>query len=115
MGWARSARSRCTRRWPPPGAALAGLVVGGSGGLLRHGNAEQRERFLLPVLRGELATSFAFTDAREGPRTTATRDDDRFRVSGVKSFVTDGPAADLLLTVARVVDARARPRAPRCS
>ena len=87
------------------GAVLAGLVVGGSGGLLRHGNAEQRERFLLPVLRGALAASFAFTDAREGPRTTATPGDDGFRVSGVKSFVTDGPAADLLLTVARVVDA----------
>jgi acyl-CoA dehydrogenase len=87
------------------GAALAGLVVGGSGGLLRHANAEQRERFLLPVLRGELAASFAFTDAREGPRTTATRADDHFQVNGVKAFVTDGPAADLLLTVARVVDA----------
>ena len=86
------------------GAVLAGLVMGGSGGLLRHGNTSQRERFLLPVLRGELAASFAFTDAREGPRTTATRDADGFRVSGVKSFVTDGPAADLLLTVARVVD-----------
>src|SRR5580765_7284159 len=78
------------------GAVLAGLVVGGSGGLLRHGNDEQRARFLLPVLRGALAVSFAFTDAREGHC---------FRVSGVKSFVTDGPAADLLLTVARVVDA----------
>src|SRR5580765_801295 len=87
------------------GAVLAGLVVGGSGGLLRHGNDEQRARFLLPVLRGALAVSFAFTDAREGPRTTAAREDDCFRVSGVKSFVTDGPAADLLLTVARVVDA----------
>jgi alkylation response protein AidB-like acyl-CoA dehydrogenase len=84
------------------GAALGGLVIGGSGGLLRHGDAGQRERFLLPVLRGTLTAAFAFTDAREGPRTTATRAGDGFRVSGVKSFVTDGPAADLLLTVARV-------------
>jgi acyl-CoA dehydrogenase len=86
------------------GAVLGGLVVGGSGGLLRHGTPGQRERFLLPVLRGELAAAFAFTDAREGPRTTATRSGDGFRLTGVKSFVTDGPAADLLLTVARVVD-----------
>jgi alkylation response protein AidB-like acyl-CoA dehydrogenase len=84
------------------GAALGGLVIGGSGGLLRHGDAAQRERFLLPVLRGELTAAFAFTDAREGPRTTATRVGDGFRVSGVKSFVTDGPSADLLLTVGRV-------------
>jgi acyl-CoA dehydrogenase len=86
------------------GAALGGLVIGGSGGLLRHGTAAQRERFLLPVLRGELAAAFAFTDAREGPRTTARRDGEGFRVSGVKAFVTDGPAADLLLTVARVAE-----------
>lgn len=86
------------------GAVLGGLVLGGSGGLLRHGDAAQRERFLLPVLRGELAAAFAFTDAREGPRTTATRAGDGFRISGVKSFVTDGPAADLLLTVARVAE-----------
>ena len=89
------------------GAALGGLVIGGSGGLLRHGTAAQRERFLLPVLRGELAAAFAFTDAREGPRTTARRDGEGFRVSGVKAFVTDGPAADLLLTVARVAESEA--------
>jgi alkylation response protein AidB-like acyl-CoA dehydrogenase len=86
------------------GAGLGGLVVGGSGGLLRHGNPAQRERFLLPVLRGEMAAAFAFTDAREGPRTTATRAGEDFRVSGVKSFVTDGPSADLLITVARVAE-----------
>lgn len=87
------------------GAVLGGLVIGGSGGLLRHGTPAQRERFLVPVLRGELAAAFAFTDAREGPRTTATPAGDGYRVSGVKAFVTDGPAADLLLTVARVTDA----------
>jgi alkylation response protein AidB-like acyl-CoA dehydrogenase len=86
------------------GAALGGLVVGGAGGLLCHGNPAQRERFLLPVLRGEMAAAFAFTDAREGPRTTATRAGEGFRVSGVKSFVTDGPSADLLITVARVAE-----------
>ena len=90
------------------GAALGGLVIGGSGGLLRHGTPAQRERFLLPVLRGELAAAFAFTDAREGPRTTATRSSDGFRISGVKSFVTDGPSADLLLTVVRVGDGEGR-------
>jgi acyl-CoA dehydrogenase len=90
------------------GAVLGGLVVGGSGGLLRHGTPAQRERFLLPVLRGELAAAFAFTDAREGPRTTATHAGDGFRINGVKSFVTDGPSADLLLTVARVAEGEGR-------
>jgi len=89
------ARSQC---------ALGGLVLGGDGGLLRMATGSQRERFLLPVLRGELTAALAFTDAREGPRTTAVRRGDAFVVTGVKSFVTGGPQADLLLTVAKVTD-----------
>jgi alkylation response protein AidB-like acyl-CoA dehydrogenase len=88
-------------RWQ---CALGGLVLGGDGGLLRMATGAQRERFLLPVLRGELTAALAFTDAREGPRTTAVRRGDVFAVSGVKSFVTGGPQADLLLTVAKVTD-----------
>ncbi len=86
------------------GAALGRLVLGGGGGMLRHGTADQRERFLMPVLRGELAAAFAFTDAREGPRTTAVRRGAEFLVTGAKSFVTGGPHADLLLTVANVTE-----------
>jgi alkylation response protein AidB-like acyl-CoA dehydrogenase len=84
------------------GAVLGRYALGGDGGLLRYGTADQRERFLAPVLRGELEAVLAFTDAREGPRTTAVRRGDRFLVSGVKSFVTGGARADLLVTVARV-------------
>ncbi len=86
------------------GAILGGLVVGGDGGLLKLATAEQRDRFLMPVLRGETEAAFAFTDAREGPRTTAARRGDRFVVSGVKAFVSGGASADLLVTVARVTD-----------
>jgi alkylation response protein AidB-like acyl-CoA dehydrogenase len=86
------------------GSVLGRFVLGGGGGLLRHGTPEQRERFLLPVLRGELTAAFAFTDAWEGPRTSAVRRGERFLVSGVKSFVTGGPHADLLLTVAGVTE-----------
>lgn len=86
------------------GTVLGELTLGGSGGLLRLGTPSQRERFLLPVLRGDLDAAFAFTDAREGPRTTARRRGDTFVVDGVKSFVTHGPHADLLLTVVNVVD-----------
>jgi alkylation response protein AidB-like acyl-CoA dehydrogenase len=85
-------------------AVLGRFVLGGDGGLLRHGNAEQRERLLAPVLRGERTAALAFTDAREGPRTTATRRGVHFLVSGVKAFVTGGTHADLLLVVARVTE-----------
>jgi alkylation response protein AidB-like acyl-CoA dehydrogenase len=86
------------------GSVLGHFILGGGGGMLRHGTAEQRGRYLEPLLRGELSASFAFTDAREGPRTTAVRRGDTFLLSGVKSFVTGGPHADLLLTVANVTE-----------
>lgn len=89
------ARSQCI---------LHDCVLGGDGGLLRLAAGSQRERFLLPVLRGELAAALAFTDAREGPRTTAVRKGEGFVLSGVKSFVTGGPHADLLVAVAKVTD-----------
>jgi alkylation response protein AidB-like acyl-CoA dehydrogenase len=86
------------------GSALARFALGDDGGLLALGDAAQRVRFLVPVLRGEQTAAFAFTDAREGPRTTAARRGDVFIVSGVKSFVTDGAHADLLIVVARVTE-----------
>ncbi|MBI2760160.1 MAG: acyl-CoA/acyl-ACP dehydrogenase [Chloroflexi bacterium] len=86
------------------GAVLGRYVLGGGGGMLRNGTFDQQQRFLAPVLRGELSAAFAFTDAREGPRTTAVRRGDQFLVTGVKSFVTGGPHADLLLTVANVTE-----------
>lgn len=89
------ARSQCV---------LHDCILGGDGGLLRLATGSQRERFLLPVLRGELTAALAFTDAREGPRTTALRRGDAFVLSGVKSFVTGGPHADLLVTIAKVTD-----------
>lgn len=85
-------------------SVLGAFVLGGSGGLLRQGSPAQRERYLLPVLRGESSAAFAFTDAREGPRTTATLREGVFVLSGRKAFVSGGPHADLLLTVATVLE-----------
>src|SRR5207302_5623323 len=64
------------------GSVLGRFAMGGSGGMLRQGTPDQRERYLLPVLGGELAAAFAVTDAREGPRTTALRVVADFLVSG---------------------------------
>jgi alkylation response protein AidB-like acyl-CoA dehydrogenase len=86
------------------GAVLGPLAIGTSGGLLTLATPEQRARFLEPVLRGDLDVAFAFTDAREGPRTTAVRHGDAYVLSGVKAFVTGGPGADLLVTVANVTE-----------
>src|SRR5437667_4764263 len=86
------------------GCVLGHLALGGDGGLLRFSSGAQRERFLGPVLRGEATAALTFTDARDGPRTTARGRGETFLVSGVKAFVTGGARADLLLTVAKVTE-----------
>lgn len=94
------------------GSVLGRFVLGGDGGLLKRARGAQRERFLTPVLRGELTAAFAYTDPQEGPRTTAIARDGGFAVRGVKSFVTDGVHADLLLVVATVTDNPGGPTGP---
>jgi acyl-CoA dehydrogenase len=86
------------------GCVLGHLALGGDGGFLRFTSDAQRERFLWPVLRGEVTAALAFTDAREGPRATAVSRRATFLVSGLKAFVTGGARADLLLTVAKVTE-----------
>lgn len=67
--------------------------------VLFHCNDEQKERFLFPVLRGELRVCFAQTepDAGSDPasmRTRAVRDGDHFIINGTKSFITGAGSAD---------------------
>ena len=89
------------------GSVLARFLLGRSAGVLRRARGEQRSRYLEPVLRGERAYAFAFTEPRAGSgpggaRTTAVPDGEGYRLTGTKSFVTDGPYADFLLVLAGV-------------
>jgi butyryl-CoA dehydrogenase len=68
---------------------------------------EQRERWLLPGIRGERRDAVAITEETAGSdpsriKTTATRDGDRFLINGEKWFVTVGDAADHFLVLAMV-------------
>jgi len=70
--------------------------------VLAHGTDAQRERYLLPVIRGERRDAFAVTEAEAGSdasgiATTATRDGDGWRIDGEKWFVTCGDVADFLI------------------
>jgi acyl-CoA dehydrogenase len=96
------------------GSVLARFLLGRDAGVLRRARGAQRTRYLEPVLRGERAYAFAFTEPRAGSgpggaRTTAIPDADGYRLSGTKSFVTDGPYADFLLVLAGVLDAAGAP------
>jgi acyl-CoA dehydrogenase len=62
-------------------------------------NDEQKERYLWPVLRGELRSCFAQTEPDAGGdpgsmRTTAVRDGDHYVINGNKRFITGADKAD---------------------
>ncbi|HYU21162.1 MAG TPA: acyl-CoA dehydrogenase family protein [Chloroflexota bacterium] len=75
---------------------LFGPVVGP---ILYHCNAEHRERFLYPVIRGELRVCFAQTEPDSGAdpasmQTRAVRDGGFYILNGSKRFITDAGRAD---------------------
>jgi len=72
---------------------------------LRACNQHQRERYLLPAIRGSRRDCYAVTEEGAGSdftaiRTTATPDGDGYRISGSKWFVTVGDTADFLVVLA---------------
>jgi acyl-CoA dehydrogenase len=82
--------------------------------VLFHCNAEQKERFLMPVLRGEMRVCFAQTepDAGSDPasmQTRALRDGDDFVINGTKRFITGAGRADYAQVMA-VTDPEKRAR-----
>jgi alkylation response protein AidB-like acyl-CoA dehydrogenase len=74
----------------------------------------QKERYLLPVLRGDKKVAFAQTEPGAGSdaaaiQTRAVRDGDGWRINGVKRFATMADRADCLMVVA-VTDPEKRAR-----
>ncbi len=71
------------------------------------GTPAQKERYLAPALRGELAFAEGLTEPTGGSdffgaNTTARREGDTFYLSGQKRFVVGAEGADLLLIYAKV-------------
>ncbi len=71
----------------------------------KFGNPEQKQRFLVPLARGEKLGCFALTEPDAGSdaanqKTRAVRDGDVYRISGQKVFITCGEKADLCLLFA---------------
>jgi alkylation response protein AidB-like acyl-CoA dehydrogenase len=73
--------------------------------LLAFGNAEQQQRFLVPLARGEMLGAFCLTEPHVGSeagglRTTARREGDGYVLNGVKQFITSGQHGDLAIVMA---------------
>jgi acyl-CoA dehydrogenase len=75
-----------------------------------HGSPEQVDRYLRPLLRGEIRDAYAVTEAEAGSdpsriASVAVSDGNGgFRLSGEKWFVTSGDVASVLIVMANVVD-----------
>jgi alkylation response protein AidB-like acyl-CoA dehydrogenase len=74
--------------------------------ILRYGSAEQKDRFLRPMARGELLGAFALSEPEAGSdaaslRTQAVRDGDHWVLNGTKAWVTSGSHAGVILAMAR--------------
>jgi butyryl-CoA dehydrogenase len=73
--------------------------------LMAFGNEDQKQRFLVPLARGEMLGAFCLTEPHVGSeagglRTTAQRDGDRYVLNGVKQFITSGQNGDVAIVMA---------------
>ncbi len=77
------------------------------GTLLRHGNEEQKKRYLPRIATGELRLqAFAVTEPNAGSestriQTTAVRQGDKYLINGQKIFISRVLQSDLMLLLAR--------------
>lgn len=74
--------------------------------LIEHGTAEQKERFLMPLLRGEIRSCFSMTEpeyAGSNPvmmGTTAVREGDSYIIDGHKWFTSSADGAAFAVVMA---------------
>jgi acyl-CoA dehydrogenase len=94
-------------------ASLFGVVAPNSGNqkiLLKYGTEEQKRRWLLPLIEGEMESGFSMTEPHNpgsDPRslsTTAVREGDEWVINGHKWFTSNGIDADFFIVMVRVHD-----------
>jgi len=71
-----------------------------------QGNEEQKQKYLVPGIAGELVGCLAITEPGAGSdvagiRTKATRDGDEYILDGSKIFITNGVNSDFLVVAAK--------------
>jgi len=73
--------------------------------LMGYGNADQKERFLKPLARGDMLGAFCLTEPHVGSeagglKTTAVREGDSYVLNGVKQFITSGKNGNVAIVMA---------------
>jgi alkylation response protein AidB-like acyl-CoA dehydrogenase len=88
------------------GRTFVPFSFGGSAdNILYAGNAEQKQRYLVPTIEGERRSCFAITEPGAGSdarsiRARAVRDGDDWIINGEKTFITGGNEADFVMVFA---------------
>ena len=90
--------------------ASTASVLDTSWGLCAHciktfGNEEQKKRFLIPLAKGEMIGAFGLTEPNHGSdiaqlETLAVKDGDSYVLNGIKTFISNGAQADVLVIFA---------------
>jgi len=94
-------------------SSLFGIAAPNSGNasvLVKYGTEEQKRKWLVPLISGELESGFSMTEpdhAGSDPRsieTQAVRDGDDWIINGHKWFTSNGFKADFFVVMCRAVD-----------
>jgi alkylation response protein AidB-like acyl-CoA dehydrogenase len=82
--------------------ALGGLATQP---IYRYGSEEQKQKYLIPAIKGDKIGSFGLTEPDVGSdaaslKTRAVRDGDSYVINGTKMFITNGPFCDYVIVAA---------------
>src|SRR5437762_11755662 len=74
--------------------------------IAKFGTEEQKERYLMPAIRGEKIACLGISEPNAGSdvasiETVALRDGDGYRITGRKTFITNGVRAHFCVLVTR--------------
>jgi acyl-CoA dehydrogenase len=96
----------------------SGGVAAGIGGhvgiatppIFKFGTEEQKQRWLVPAIKGERIAALAITEPGAGSdvasiKTFARRDGDEYVVNGSKTFITNGVRGDIFVTAVKTTEA----------
>lgn len=81
--------------------------------ILRFGNEQQKEKYLIPIVKGQAISSGAFTEPDHGSditqlNTVALKEGNEFVINGLKTFITNGTIGNFVIVLCQT-DPKAEP------
>lgn len=75
-------------------------------GLEKFGSEEQKQKYLIPLAKGEFIGAFCLSEPEAGSdatsqKTTAIEEGDHYIINGTKNWITNGSTADVYLVIAQ--------------